>query len=68
MPAQIDPPPFCNYSAEDTTVILGSRNLERGNAARDEIVAAAPHYANRVEVLQLDVGDDSSVAAAASIS
>ena len=46
-------------------VFLGSRSVERGEAALKEIVAAVPEAAKLVEVLEIDVGSDASVAAAA---
>ena len=50
--------------AEDTYVYLGSRDAERGAAARASLVAAHPGWASRIEVLPLDVADDRSVAGA----
>lgn len=44
--------------ADDTYVFLGSRDPERGEAAR---AALRPEWASRVEVLPLDVADDPSV-------
>jgi NAD(P)-dependent dehydrogenase (short-subunit alcohol dehydrogenase family) len=44
--------------ADDTFVYLGSRDPERGEAAR---AALGPEPATRVEVLPLDVADDRSV-------
>ncbi len=49
---------------EDTTVLLGSRDPERGEAARAAIVAERPASAERLHVLPLDVASDASVAAA----
>jgi carbonyl reductase 1 len=51
--------------ADDTHVYLGARDLKRGDDARASIVDAHPRWANRVEVLQLDVANDASVAQAA---
>jgi len=51
--------------ADDTFVLLGSRSVERGEAARDALIADHPDRRDRVEVLQIDVSDDDSVAAAA---
>lgn len=50
---------------DDTCVLLGARSPERGRAARDELVAAHPEWAERLEVLAIDVSDDASVGAAA---
>jgi NAD(P)-dependent dehydrogenase (short-subunit alcohol dehydrogenase family) len=52
-------------SAEDTHVYLGARDLRRGEDTRASLVAAHPAWASRVEVVQLDVADDASVARAA---
>lgn len=49
----------------DTTVFLGSRDRGRGEAARSDLVQDHPDWADRVAVLELDVTDDASVAAAA---
>lgn len=50
---------------DDTFVFLGSRALDRGQAARDGLVAAHPGWGDRLEVVELDVASDASVAAAA---
>lgn len=50
---------------DDTFVFLGSRDLARGNAARRGLVEAHPEWAERVEVVELDVTRDASVQAAA---
>lgn len=47
--------------AEDTYVYLGSRDQGRGESARASLVTAHPAWANRVEVLELDVADHASV-------
>lgn len=49
----------------DTFVFLGSRDIARGEEARDELVADEPSWSQRLEVVQLDVADDGSVADAA---
>ena len=46
-------------------VFLGSRDLDRGTAAMKTIVDASPDVASKIEVLQVDVSDQASVAAAA---
>lgn len=46
-------------------VFLGSRSAERGEAAKSELAAERSGWAERIEVLPLDVANDSSVAAAA---
>lgn len=52
-------------SRDDSFVFLGSRSLERGQAARKKLLSEQPDWEGRVEVLQLDVSDDESVQAAA---
>ncbi|MEM6930387.1 MAG: SDR family NAD(P)-dependent oxidoreductase [Myxococcota bacterium] len=49
---------------EGTSVWLGSRDPARGEAARRGLVEAHPDWADRVQVLPLDVTDDDSVVAA----
>ena len=49
----------------DVDVLLGSRDVTRGEAARATLVTAHPDFASRIEVLQLDVLNDESVNAAA---
>lgn len=44
-----------------TSVILGSRDPARGEAARQQLVAKHPDRASRLELLTLDVVDDESV-------
>ena len=44
-------------------VIMGSRALARGRAAREGLVGEGPAWSERVEVLKLDVTSDPSVAA-----
>ena len=46
-------------------VFLGSRDPERGHAAREALLAAAPEWAERLAVVTLDVSRDDSVEAAA---
>jgi len=46
-------------------VYLGSRNADRGAAAMATIVDAFPAAAGNIEVVQIDVSDDASCAAAA---
>lgn len=54
-------PPSCH-------VYLGSRSLERGEAAVKSIIDAFPDAANNIELLQIDVADlNSCVAAAATL-
>lgn len=50
---------------DETFVFLGSRSVERGQTARDELAADRPGAADRIQVVQLDVTDDASVANAA---
>lgn len=50
---------------EDTFVFLGSRSEARGEAARASLLTANPQWAERVEVLTIDVSRDDSVQAAA---
>jgi len=49
----------------DAHVLLGSRSAVRGEKAVQEVLAAEPTAAGRVELVELDVTDDASVAAAA---
>ena len=49
----------------DTAVLLGARDLGRGRAARESLLAREPSWQDRVQVLQIDVADDASVANAA---
>jgi NAD(P)-dependent dehydrogenase (short-subunit alcohol dehydrogenase family) len=49
----------------DTHVLLGCRNLDRGQAALESLVKEHPGWANRLEVLEIDVSDDGSVTTAA---
>lgn len=49
---------------DDTFVFLGSRDPARGQAARQELAKAHPAWADRVEVVGLDVSRDDSVAQA----
>lgn len=49
----------------DTMVFLGSRDLERGQSAREELIATHPNWAARLQVLELDVSSDASVDKAA---
>ena len=49
----------------DTFVFLGSRSEARGTAARQALVDTDDDWADRVEVLPLDVADESSVTDAA---
>ena len=48
-----------------TVVLLGSRNADRGTAARDALVAKQGDWAARIETVTIDVGSDASVAEAA---
>lgn len=50
---------------DDTRAFLGARSVDRGEEARDAIVAERPDAEGRVEVVQLDVADDASVEEAA---
>jgi NAD(P)-dependent dehydrogenase (short-subunit alcohol dehydrogenase family) len=50
---------------DDTSVILGSRNLARGQDAVDALLRNHADWAPRLEVLELDVSSDSSVEQAA---
>jgi NAD(P)-dependent dehydrogenase (short-subunit alcohol dehydrogenase family) len=49
---------------EDTHVLLGSRSKERGDAAREDLLAGHSEWADRIEVLEIDVSSDDSVIAA----
>lgn len=48
----------------DTGVLLGSRSRERGQRALEGLLAAHPDWVDRLELLELDVADDASVARA----
>jgi NAD(P)-dependent dehydrogenase (short-subunit alcohol dehydrogenase family) len=50
---------------DDTYVLLGSRSLDRGREALKTLVEQHPTWADRAEVIELDVSNDSSVAKAA---
>ena len=50
---------------DDVHVLLGSRNMSRGEDARAEIIERHPEWAERLEVVQINVSDDESVEAAA---
>jgi NAD(P)-dependent dehydrogenase (short-subunit alcohol dehydrogenase family) len=49
----------------DFGVILGSRDISRGNAAREKLLNIDHGWVDRLEVLEIDVTDDNSVADAA---
>ena len=49
----------------DTTVVLGSRSLERGQAAVASILEVHPEWSSRLMVQELDVCSDQSVLNAA---
>lgn len=48
--------------ADDTCVLLGSRDTGRGESAVASLVAGNPDWGSRLEVLQIDVADPASVA------
>lgn len=50
---------------EDTFVFMGSRDFDRGQAARRRLLEQHPTWAGRLDVLELDVSSDTSVGAAA---
>ena len=50
---------------EDTFVLLGTRNLDRGRVALKSLTEKHPAWADRTDVLELDVSSDDSVAKAA---
>lgn len=50
---------------KDTFVLLGSRDEQRGRAAVSELTNADPHWAGRLQLLLIDVADDTSVRQAA---
>jgi carbonyl reductase 1 len=50
---------------DDTFVLLGSRSLERGQAAHAELLSDRPEWSARLEVVAIDVSDAVSVEAAA---
>jgi len=51
--------------ADDTHVFLGSRDRGRGEAAKASLVDRQPGWADRITVVELDVGSDESVSSAA---
>jgi len=58
---------LCKQLAEENGchVYLGSRSLERGEAAVKSIIEAAPKCEGKIELVQVDTASDASVAAAA---
>lgn len=58
---------LCRQLAQEDAcyVYLGSRSVDKGEAALASILAAAPECKGKIEVLQVDVASDASVAAAA---
>ena len=48
-------------------VYLGSRDVSRGNAALKKILHELPDKADKIEMVQIDVGSDESCASAAQI-
>ena len=53
------------HEHDDTCVIIGARDVSRGEAARASIIGSNPHLAQRCSVVQLDVTDNASVSSAA---
>ena len=49
---------------DDTFVYLGARDRARGEDAREALTAKQPSWAKRIEVVELDVSNASSVTAA----
>jgi NAD(P)-dependent dehydrogenase (short-subunit alcohol dehydrogenase family) len=50
---------------DDTAVVLGSRDAERGRQAMDSLTSHHPAWSERISVLALDVASDASVTRAA---
>lgn len=50
---------------DDTKVLLGSRNLERGLEARTDLLELDSSWVDRVEIIEIDVSNDESVTKAA---
>jgi NAD(P)-dependent dehydrogenase (short-subunit alcohol dehydrogenase family) len=51
---------------KDTHVVMGSRNVERGQQAMQDLIAEIPgDIKDRLELLQLDTSSDETVKAAA---
>src|SRR5689334_9668175 len=50
---------------DDTSVLLGARDRERGEAAIRALTKGAPSFAERVHLIVIDVAKDESVAEAA---
>ena len=53
------------HAQPDVYVLLGSRDAARGTASRTALLLTHPEWASRIEVIQIDVLSDASVAAAA---
>lgn len=51
--------------ADDSFVFLGSRDLDRGNAAAESLRRADPDRAGRIQVVEVDVATEASVERAA---
>ena len=49
----------------DTEVLMGTRDMDKGNTARLQLLAEHPDWETRLQVLQIDVSNDQSVADAA---
>lgn len=45
----------------DTHVLLGSRSVERGESAREELLSSEPDWAHRITLVPIDVSEDASV-------
>jgi len=50
---------------DDTLVFMGSRDLDRGQAAASQLISAHPGWSERLQVVELDVSKDASVSSAA---
>ena len=55
----------CLQDHSDTHVVMGCRSAQRGDAAKASLVSSNPEWSDRLTVLQMDTGEDESVAAAA---
>jgi len=55
----------CLYEHDDTHCIMACRSIARGNEAMAKLVAKHPAWKDRLSVLEMDVGSDTSVEAAA---
>ena len=51
-------------SYDETHLLLGSRDLKKGQEALNSLVASQPGWKDRLDLIQIDVGQDDSVKSA----